>query len=327
MNIERRLELRAESRKAFAISWKDTTGMTRSADVQALNISHSGMSFRSAVEIPVSTVAYVEAHDAFAGGYICVRHCGRAGDHFVIGAKLDENAKQASSRTAAESHNYYEFLQISSTAQAGTIHRVFRYLAGRYHPDNPETGDPERFLLLNRAYKVLSDSQSRAAYDEELARKRNLPSPAFAGVDFLDGVEGELNRRLAVLSVLYRKCRANINDARVSLLELEAQMGFPREYLDFTTWYLRSKKYITKQDNSDFTLTATGVDFVEENYERLPLLRKLLSAGRGPDFNNNEGSSGGSETPSSSKKPTILLSGCDPAEPKPLPAEVSPTVM
>ena len=53
-------------------------------------------------------------------------------------------------------------------------------------------------------------------------------------------------------------------------------MGFPREYLDFTTWYLRSKKYITKEDNSDFSLTPLGVDYVESNYSKLPLLRKLL---------------------------------------------------
>ena len=92
----------------------------------------------------------------------------------------------------------------------------------------------------------------------------------------MDGVEGELNRRLAVLAVLYGKCRSNSNDSRVALSELEAQMAFPREYLDFTTWYLRSKKYISKEDNSDFALTVSGVDFIEENYAKIPLLGKML---------------------------------------------------
>jgi curved DNA-binding protein CbpA len=31
--------------------------------------------------------------------------------------------------------DYYEILEISPKADAGTIERVFRYLAGRYHPD------------------------------------------------------------------------------------------------------------------------------------------------------------------------------------------------
>ena len=47
-------------------------------------------------------------------------------------------------------------------------------------------------------------------------------------------------------------------------------MGFPREYLDFTTWYLVKKGYITGADNSDFTLTAEGVDFVETQRGSLP---------------------------------------------------------
>ena len=35
--------------------------------------------------------------------------------------------------------DYYEVLQISPNAEAETIQRVFRILAARYHPDNPET--------------------------------------------------------------------------------------------------------------------------------------------------------------------------------------------
>ena len=53
--------------------------------------------------------------------------------------------------------DYYEVLQISPNAEPETIHRVFRMLAMRFHPDNPETGDSQRFLELNRAYEVLSD--------------------------------------------------------------------------------------------------------------------------------------------------------------------------
>jgi hypothetical protein len=68
----------------------------------------------------------------------------------------------------------------------------------------------------------------------------------------------------------------------VSLLELEAQMGFPRDYLDFTIWYLRNKKLIKQGDNAALSLTCEGVDFVEENFSKLPLLGKLLSQGQAP---------------------------------------------
>ncbi len=303
MKNERRHEARTLSRGVFSVSWKETSGITHTADAQSLNKSHSGLAFNCDVELPVNTVIYIASHGDFTGGYSLVRRCTRKGDSYTIGVELDENARQPAASARAELQNYYEFLQISPGAQTGTIHRVFRYLAGLYHPDNPETGDPERFLLLNHAYKVLSDADQRAAYDAELNCTRNAPNPAFAGIDFMDGVEGELNRRVAVLAVLYRKCRSNINDARVMLSELETQMGFPREYLDFTTWYLRSKKYITKEDNSDFALTASGVDFIEENFAKIPLLRKLLSAGIAPKFRNQ---SAMETSERSSKAPLIL---------------------
>ena len=54
---------------------------------------------------------------------------------------------------------------------------------------------------------------------------------------------------------------------------------FPRDYLDFTTWYLQKKGYITRADNSDFTLTAAGVDFVETQRTNIPILNKLLTNG------------------------------------------------
>jgi hypothetical protein len=54
-------------------------------------------------------------------------------------------------------------------------------------------------------------------------------------------------------------------------------MGFPREYLSFTIWYLRSKDLITVADNSDYALTAPGADFVEKKAIRHELVAKLLN--------------------------------------------------
>lgn len=176
---------------------------------------------------------------------------------------------------AAPAANFYEFLQISPHAKPETIHRIYRFLAARYHPDNKLTGDLEKFLLLNQAYEVLSDPERRAQYDT--GAKKELPSGAvFESVDFMDGIEGEINRRLAVLSLLYRQCRANVHTPHVSLLDLEAQIGVPREYLDFTIWYLRSKKYVKQEDNGDLALTCLGVDHIEENRSTFTLLNKRL---------------------------------------------------
>jgi curved DNA-binding protein CbpA len=178
--------------------------------------------------------------------------------------------------------DYYEFLQISPNAEPDTIHRVYRFLAGRFHPDNPETGDAEKFFLLKQAYDVLSHPERRAEYDA--TSKKDVPQtvPLSTTIDFMDNMEGELNRRLAVLALLYIQRRTNPYSPEVSLLEVERRMGFPRDYLEFTSWYLRNKGYITRADNSDFTLTAEGVDFVESERVNIPILNKLLTTGSGP---------------------------------------------
>jgi curved DNA-binding protein len=178
--------------------------------------------------------------------------------------------------------DYYEFLQISPNAEPDTIHRVYRFLAVRLHPDNPETGDAEKFFLLKQAYDVLSNPARRMEYDAAFKKDGPQTVPLSTSIDFMDSLEGELNRRLAILALLYIQRRSNPYRPEVSLLEVENRMGFPRDYLEFTTWYLRNKGYISRSDNSDFMLTAEGVDFVESQRVNIPILNKLLTTGSGP---------------------------------------------
>ncbi len=177
--------------------------------------------------------------------------------------------------------DYYEFLQISPNADAETIHRVYRFLAARLHPDNSETGHEENFRLLRIAYDALSDPRRRAEYDATRSRTQAPPEPLASSIDFMDELEGELNRRLAVLAVLYYRRRTNPTFPEVNLSEIEERMGFPRDYLDFTLWYLQRKGYVMKADNAQYTLTVDGVDFVETQRTNMPTLNKLLTSGSG----------------------------------------------
>jgi curved DNA-binding protein CbpA len=68
-------------------------------------------------------------------------------------------------------HDYYEFLQISPNADAETIHRVYRFLAARLHPDNNETGHEENFRLLTAAKNTMRPVQSARR------RRSRLPQP------------------------------------------------------------------------------------------------------------------------------------------------------
>src|SRR5579862_3852871 len=125
--------------------------------------------------------------------------------------------------------DYYEFLQISPNAEPETIHRVYRFLAVRLHPDNTTTGDAEKFFTLKQAYDQLSDPKRRAEYDATRKKDASQSVPLSTSIDFMDSIEGELNRRLVVLALLYIQRRTNPYTPEVSLFEVERRMGIPRD--------------------------------------------------------------------------------------------------
>ncbi len=173
--------------------------------------------------------------------------------------------------------NYYELMQISPRAETATIRRVYRMLAARYHPDNQETGDVEMFLLLEQAFGVLNDAEQRSAYDTRLAAQELRPDPVFELKDFVVGIEAEANRRLGVLCLLYNRRRSTPDQPGLSLLDLETRTNIPREYLDFTVWYLREKRFVRSDESTnDLILTAAGADFVESQSRDSGIVRKLL---------------------------------------------------
>ena len=177
--------------------------------------------------------------------------------------------------------DYYEVLQVSRNADMETIHRVYRIMAARFHPDNTKTGDAERFHQLTRAYRVLSDPARRVQYDAALLSHDVEPLPVFQLKDFVDGVDGEINRRLGVLALLYHRRRMSPAQPGISVLDLEKRMAFPREYLNFTLWYLRTKGFVRLEENSDYGVTAEGVDYVEANSAANRVIRELLTEGSG----------------------------------------------
>ena len=166
----------------------------------------------------------------------------------------------------AQPIDYYEALQISPNADADTIQRVFRLLAQRFHPDNAETGDTDRFRALHEAYSVLSVPEKRAQYDihhQALRQERwRFTATAKGGTDF----EIEQQLRATVLEILYARRRAEPDNPSFSPYELSQLTGQPREHLEFTIWYLIQKKFVTRDDQSRLTITVDGVDFVEKHH-------------------------------------------------------------
>ena len=62
--------------------------------------------------------------------------------------------------------DYYQVLQIETTASQDAIKKAYREKALQYHPDlNADDAAEETFKRINEAYSVLSDAAKRKQYD------------------------------------------------------------------------------------------------------------------------------------------------------------------
>ena len=67
--------------------------------------------------------------------------------------------------------DYYELLQIDAAATFDEVHKAYRSLAMRYHPDRNSTpGASSVMSSINEAYAVLSEPSRRRLYDEERSK-------------------------------------------------------------------------------------------------------------------------------------------------------------
>lgn len=156
--------------------------------------------------------------------------------------------------------DYYEVLQLSPRASSDTLERVYRLLAKRYHPDNQDTGDAEKFSVLRQAYDVLSDAGRRAAYDVKHEEMQGVQWKIFDQASAQDGREEDRRILHAVLSLLYIERRRNPRNGGLGAIVLERMLGVPEQHLQFPLWYLKQHGWIEVLDTGQMAITITGVD-------------------------------------------------------------------
>ena len=278
MSKTNRREYRVPASCDVVFYWQDLTEEIYTSRPRARDVSSNGMCVESTVPVDPGTQICLQIPGYYSAIEAAVRYCLREGDGYRIGLEFS-SPEHGLAQAIGTALDYYQILQLSTTAEMETVHRVYRIMAARFHPDNPNSGDPERFLLLSEAYNVLSDPARRAEYDRLRGEDPNRALPLFQARSFIDDKEGERHRRLGVLCLLYNQRRRHPERPTMGLIELEEIMSIPREYLEFTLWYLREKKYVGMGESADYCLTANGVDFVEEHSLARDLLTRLLAAG------------------------------------------------
>jgi len=161
--------------------------------------------------------------------------------------------------------DYYEIMQLSPNADTETVHRVYRLLAQRYHPDNTETGSSELFVQLTEAFRILSDPEKRAAYDARHSSQKQLRWKIFDQAVVATGPEVEKRKRRGILALLYAATVKDPERASMTVHAFEDLLGCPREHLEAALWFLRGKGYVQRTDGGRYTLTVLGFEQAEEH--------------------------------------------------------------
>jgi curved DNA-binding protein len=169
----------------------------------------------------------------------------------------------------------YEDLQLSPNASSETVERVYRLLAKRYHPDNQDTGNAQKFSEVHAAYEVLADPTRRAAYDVTYGQYRSDTWRVFDQRSADDDRETDRQIFQGILSLLYAARRQNPLQGGLGSVSLEKTLGCPREHLDFPLWYLKARGWIETLDTGQFAITIDGIDKVTKREFEMPADRLI----------------------------------------------------
>jgi curved DNA-binding protein CbpA len=173
--------------------------------------------------------------------------------------------------------DYYEILEISPNANSGTVERMFRYFAQRYHPDNRETGDRPHFDAIMEAYDVLNDPAKRAQYDVKRKANSDFRRKLLNEAGDNKALQQDLDLQNKLLSIFYVRRRQDLANPGIGDMTLERLVGCPVEHLQFHLWYLKEKGWIRKTESGMFAITVDGVDRANSEQHSHADTHKLLT--------------------------------------------------
>ncbi|MBK5294752.1 MAG: DnaJ domain-containing protein [Acidobacteriia bacterium] len=179
---------------------------------------------------------------------------------------------------AGKFQDHYQVLGVDQDASSEVIQRAYSFLAPKYHRDNKDTADPEKFEAVTLAFEVLSDPVTKQMFDSVRAGSGKETGPRFVAEAFFNMMTTEMPRRHCILCVLYDRRRQQPLHASLSLKQLEMMVEGTPEELHFSLWYLKQKGYAVSDDKSNLQISVQGMDYLDAVHPTPESIRDVLKA-------------------------------------------------
>jgi hypothetical protein len=170
-----------------------------------------------------------------------------------------------SSSSAGKFQDHYALFGLDPKADSETIQKVYTKYSERYHPDNKDTGDKEKFDAVNLAFEVLSDPLLRREFDKLKGVSQDDGVVRFSGPTFFDALGRDLGLRTALLCVLYDRRRTRPFTPSLPMRSIENIVDATIEELGLALWYLKQRGLASNDDKSSLLITVEGMDYLEAN--------------------------------------------------------------
>lgn len=186
--------------------------------------------------------------------------------------------RSMSAPAAGKFQDHYAILGVDPKANSEAIQAAYARLAQKYHKDNPETGNKDKFEAVNLAYEVLCDATLRAEFDKIKGIDQDEDKPQFGGAAFFDNLGRQNGLRLALLSILYERRQKKPYRPSLSMRHLDGMLNVTNDELNFALWYLKQRGLVQSDDKSNLHISVEGMEFLETTKPDPELVLPYLKA-------------------------------------------------
>lgn len=203
--------------------------------------------------------------------------------------------------------NYYKILEVDKDASPEVIEKAYKALVKKYHPDlqesNLKSESEEKIKLINEAYEILSNPNSRSEYDltlkqteisEEDYNKLSQENIALHNKihDLKQKSNSQYNQGISQPTNNYNAQQQNYNEDYRKQLEYERKKAYHDAYIQDLKnrgYRIRYKKTFKDYFNSFLALLITAAilfllfqipfikNFFIKMYDENPVLQAIIN--------------------------------------------------